>query len=61
MEKILKNAARGNPLPADGTWFYFPYSADPYLFYDWKGNEYGAGFLQADQAVLTAWIKNMGL
>ena len=47
VEFIVKNAASGNPLPADGTWDYFPFAADPFIFHFWKVGDYGAGFLTA--------------
>lgn len=54
MEFILKNAAHGNPLPADGTWDYFPFIEDPFVFHSWNGNDYGSGFLTADSALAAA-------
>lgn len=54
MEFILKNAAHGNPLPADGTWDYVPFYVDPFVFHSWKGNDYGSGFLTADAALAAA-------
>jgi subtilisin family serine protease len=47
MEKHLKNAARGNPFPADGA--VVAYFGD-YYFTAWKGGDYGAGLLKADAA-----------
>ena len=52
MEKSLKNAAHGFPLPADGSWVYDPWY-ELYHF-EWSGNEYGAGWLQADAALTSA-------
>jgi subtilisin family serine protease len=60
MEKILKNAAHGCPLPADGAWVVDIW--DPVnevaewglYFFEWFGNDYGAGFLQADAALKSA-------
>jgi hypothetical protein len=52
MEKTLKNAAHGMPLPCDGSLAYdVPYA--PYYF-TWDGTDYGAGFLQADAALKSA-------
>jgi len=52
MEKILKNAARGLPLPADGSWVWDPWYG--LYHFEWSGNEYGAGWLQADAALISA-------
>jgi hypothetical protein len=52
MEKILKNAAHGLPLPADGAWVYDPWYG--LYHFEWKGNDYGAGWLQADAALKSA-------
>ncbi len=49
MEKILKNAAHKLPLPCDGAWAYFLWLDLDY--FTWYGNDYGAGFLQADAAL----------
>jgi subtilisin family serine protease len=48
MESILKNADHGNPMPCDGSW-----ALDPWGFYhfEWKGTDYGAGWLTADEAI----------
>lgn len=56
VEFIVKNAARGNPLPADGTWDYSPFASDPFIFHSWKGGDYGAGFLTADAALMSAYL-----
>jgi subtilisin family serine protease len=49
MERILKIAAHGLPLPSDGSLAYdFP--GVPYYF-NWYGTDYGSGFLQADAAL----------
>jgi subtilisin family serine protease len=58
MERILKNAAHGNPLPADGTLGLDPWG---YYYFEWSGNEYGAGWLKGDQAVFVASATDMGL
>lgn len=49
MEKILKNAASGNPLPCDGSWVYDPWYG--VYHFNWYGTDYGAGFLMADQVM----------
>lgn len=54
VEFILKNAAHGNPLPADGT-----YDLDPsgiIVFHDWNGGDYGSGFLTADAVMQAASV-----
>jgi len=51
VELRLRNAARGNPLPADGAIVAFPFVAPFYYWTDWNGGDYGAGFLQADYVV----------
>jgi len=51
MEKILKNAAHGNPLPCDGSWALDPWG---YYHFEWKGGDYGAGWLEADDALFSA-------
>lgn len=51
MEFILKLAARGNPLPADGS-VYAGFGG--FYFTDWDGGDYGAGFLTADAALSVA-------
>jgi hypothetical protein len=52
MEKTLKNAAHGLPLPADGA---LAYDVPGWLYYfTWYGTDYGAGFLQADAALKAA-------
>lgn len=49
MEFILRKAACGLPLPADGALAYdFP---GVLYYFTWYGNDYGAGFLQADAAL----------
>ena len=58
MEFILKNAAHGVPLPADGAWVYDPfYASDPGVYpwyFAWSGKDYGAGWLTADKAMKSA-------
>ena len=52
MEFILKTAATGLPLPADGSLLYDV----PWVFWDfaWFGGDAGSGFLQADTALYFA-------
>ena len=52
MEKTLKIAAYGNPLPCDGSWAYDPWYG--VYHFDWYGTDYGAGFLMADQVLKAA-------
>lgn len=47
MEKHLKNAAKGNPFPADGA--VIAYFGSYYLI-PWSGGDYGSGLLKADAA-----------
>ena len=54
MEFILKNAATGNPLSADGSWEWSPFYGLWYYF--WSGNDYGSGFLMADNALRSAGL-----
>jgi len=57
VEFILKRAAHGMPLPADGAFGAYP--IPPFQFwYDWDGGDYGAGFLQADTAMNSAMLYN---
>lgn len=51
VERALRQAGHGDPLPADGATVAFPF--DPAGSYpaNWKGGDYGTGFLQADQVV----------
>ncbi|MEL7185981.1 MAG: S8 family serine peptidase, partial [Pseudomonadota bacterium] len=51
VEQRLRHAGHGDPLPADGATVAFPFNADGYYPADWKGGDYGTGFLQADQVV----------
>jgi subtilisin family serine protease len=52
MEQILKSAAAGLPLPADGS---LAYDVPGYLWYfQWLGPDWGKGFLQADAALSVA-------
>jgi len=51
VEFILKNAARGLPLPASGAWALDPWGL---WFFEWFGNDYGAGWLTADRAMARA-------
>jgi subtilisin family serine protease len=49
MEKVLKTAAHGLPLSCDGASVYYGN-----WNYEWKGTDYGAGFIQADAAMKCA-------
>ncbi len=52
MESTLKKAAAGLPLPSDGS---LAYDIPGYLYYfEWKGRDWGRGFLQADEALKAA-------
>jgi subtilisin family serine protease len=55
MEFVLKIAALGIPLCADGAWVYDPfYAVDPGVYpwhFEWSGKDYGAGWLTADKAM----------
>jgi subtilisin family serine protease len=52
MENILVGAAHGLPLAADDA-VVSDYPFDPYTA-TWSGGDYGAGFLQADEALKVA-------
>ena len=56
METVLKKGAKGNPFPCSSVtalWIYSWY--DPYPWYwEWTGDDWGSGFLQADQALEAA-------
>ena len=54
---MLHNPAGPAILQADGTWAYDPWGE---YHFEWGGNEYGSGWLQADQAVAVANDKHMG-
>lgn len=51
MEKILSLGASGLPFPADDAIVAFPFAPDGYYFSIWDGGDYGAGLLQADEAL----------
>jgi subtilisin family serine protease len=53
MESILKNAARGLPLPASDAYLVDHFGE---FYASWDGGDYGAGFLQADEAMRVAGI-----
>ncbi len=57
MQFILRNAAQGLPLPADGA-----YALDPagLWFEEWYGDDYGAGWLTADRAMSRADVFDRG-
>jgi len=51
VERRLRNAGHGSPLPADGAIVAYPF-AEPFFYSaSWKGGDYGTGFLQADHVV----------
>ena len=54
MESVLKNAAHGLPLAADGAWLYDPFQASNPWYFAWSGKDYGAGWLTADKAMQAA-------
>ena len=58
MEDILSSAASGFPLPASDAIVYFPYDDPPYYSATWDGGDFGAGFLQADNAIKVADVKD---
>ncbi|NIQ07740.1 MAG: S8 family serine peptidase [Candidatus Korarchaeota archaeon] len=49
LEWILKHAARGFPLPCDGSWAWDLRLG--FYHFEWYGTDYGAGFLQADEVL----------
>ena len=51
VERALRQAGHGDPLPADGAIVRFPFIPEGYYPADWDGGDYGTGFLQADQVV----------
>ena len=51
VERRLRNAGHGNPLPADGAVVAFPFIAAGFYTADWDGGDYGTGFLRADHVV----------
>jgi subtilisin family serine protease len=56
MEKVLKLGARGLPLPCDGA---LALDVPGLLYYfEWKGTDWGGGFLQADAALKKAKNKH---
>jgi len=56
MEKILKTAAAGLPMPSDGS---LAIDWPPYMYYfTWFGKDWGSGFLQADAALFVASDKS---
>lgn len=51
VERALRMAATGNPLPASDAVVAFPFE-EPYFYTaTWQGGDYGKGFLQADQVL----------
>jgi subtilisin family serine protease len=51
VERALRQAGHGQPLPADGAVVAFPFNADGFYPATWKGGDYGTGFLKADYVV----------
>jgi subtilisin family serine protease len=51
VERALRQAGHGDPLPADGAIVRFPFIPDGYYPASWSGGDYGTGFLNADQVV----------
>ncbi len=56
VEFVLKNAASQLPIASDGSWVYDPWYG--VYHFEWFGNDWGSGFLQADTALKMA--KNLG-
>lgn len=51
VERALRQAGHGQPLPADGAIVSFPFIAEGAYPATWKGGDYGTGFLKADYVV----------
>lgn len=51
VERSLRQAGPGQPLPADGAIVSFPFSPEGSYPATWKGGDYGTGFLKADYVV----------
>jgi subtilisin family serine protease len=51
VERALRQAGHGQPLPADGAIVSFPFIPEGAYPATWKGGDYGAGFLKADYVV----------
>jgi subtilisin family serine protease len=54
MENILVGAAHGLPFAADDAIVAFPFEEPYYYTATWSGGDYGAGLLQADEALKVA-------
>lgn len=54
IEKILVGAAHGIPFAADDAIVAYPFAEPYYYTATWSGGDYGAGFLQADEALIEA-------
>jgi hypothetical protein len=54
METILKDSARGLPLPACDAVVAYPFEEPYYYIARWNGGDWGAGFLQADAVLRKA-------
>ncbi|MBN1570820.1 MAG: S8 family serine peptidase [Acidobacteria bacterium] len=57
MEKILSIAASSLPFAADDAMVAYPFEDPYYYIASWGGGDYGAGFLQADEAMKAAATK----
>jgi subtilisin family serine protease len=51
VERALRQAGHGQPLPADGAVVAFPFIPEGGYTADWDGGDYGTGFLKADYVV----------
>lgn len=51
VERALRQAGHGQPLPADGAVVAFPFIPEGGYTADWDGGDYGTGFLKADYLV----------
>jgi subtilisin family serine protease len=49
VERILKVAANRLPIPSDGSWAWDPWYGT--YHFEWVGDDWGSGFLQADSAL----------
>jgi subtilisin family serine protease len=56
LEFILKSAARGNPLPADGAYVSDTFSNFAVWYYWWLDHDAGSGFLTIDEAMRSALV-----
>jgi subtilisin family serine protease len=51
VERMLRQAGHGQPLPADGAVVTYPFDDPYYYLASWLGGDYGTGFLKADYVV----------